>query len=304
MDDRKQRRSSLLGPVLLIAIGTVLLLNTLGILEWGIWWNILRLWPVLLIAAGLDLLLGRRSAWGSVLAAILVLAVLGGALWLAAGGDLGRGGLEAVAVGHPLRDAAEADVSIDPGVGVLHVEALAESASLVQGTVHIGRSEELIDDLVTENGTVRLSLRTEGTITGANLGGWNENRVWELGLTPGARLQLQANMGAGEVEMDLAGLDLSEMAVEVGLGRAEIRLPATGRYRARIEGAIGQTVVIIPEGLAVRIQVDAGLAGRTLPAGFEQEEGVYTSPGYDQAENRAEIEVSQAIGLLEIRPVE
>ena len=34
-----------------------------------------RLWPVLLIAGGLELLLGRRSAWGSVLAAILVLAL-------------------------------------------------------------------------------------------------------------------------------------------------------------------------------------------------------------------------------------
>jgi hypothetical protein len=304
MDERKQRRTSLLGPVLLIATGVVLLLNTLGILEWGVWWDILRLWPVLLIAAGLELLLGRRSAWGSVLAAILVLAVLGGALWLAVGDDPGRGGFEAVAVGHPLGEATEAAVSIEPGVGVLRVEALAESASLVQGTVYVGRSEELVEELVTGDGTATLLLRTEGTIAGVDFGGWNDNRIWELGLTPGARLQIQADMGAGEVEMDLAGLDLSELAVEVGLGRAEIRLPAEGRYRARIEGAIGQTVVIIPEGLAVRIQVDAGLAGRTLPAGYEQEESVYTSPGYDTAENRAEIEVSQAIGLLEVRPAE
>jgi hypothetical protein len=209
-----------------------------------------------------------------------------------------------MAVGYPLGEASEAEVSIDPGVGVLRVEALAESASLVQGTVYVGRSEELVEELATRNGTATLSLHTEGTITGVNFGGWNDNRIWELGLTPGARLQLQANMGAGEVEMDLVGLDLSELVVEVGLGRAEIRLPAQGRYRARIEGAIGQTVVTIPNGLAVRIRVDAGLAGRTLPEGYGQEGDVYVSPGYDEAENQAEIEVSQAIGLLEVRPAE
>jgi len=301
MNERRQRRVSLLGPVLLIGVGVVLLLNTLGILEWSVWWNILRLWPVLLIAAGLELLLGRRSAWGSVLAAILVLAVLGGALWLAVEGDLGGGGFEAVSVGHPLGEATEAEVSIDPGVGVLRVEALAESASLVQGTVHLWRSEELVDDLATENGTATLSLRTEGTISGVNFGGWNDNRVWELGLTPGARLQLQAHMGAGVVELDLTGLDLSELDVEMGLGRAEIRLPAEGRYQATIEGAIGQTVIIIPEGLAVRVQIDAGLAGRKILGSLEQEGDVYTSPGYDKAENQAVIAVSQAIGMLEVR---
>jgi len=42
-----------------------------------------RLWPVLLIAIGLDILFGRRSAIGSLIALVLVIAVIAGAVWLA-----------------------------------------------------------------------------------------------------------------------------------------------------------------------------------------------------------------------------
>jgi hypothetical protein len=66
MDEKRDdRRRSLVGPVILIGLGVVFLLNNLGVLAWSVWEVILRLWPILLVAAGLDLLLGRRSIWGS-----------------------------------------------------------------------------------------------------------------------------------------------------------------------------------------------------------------------------------------------
>ena len=59
MDERKRnRRGGLIGPLILIGLGVVFLLNNLGILDWSIWEILLRLWPVLLVAAGLDLILG------------------------------------------------------------------------------------------------------------------------------------------------------------------------------------------------------------------------------------------------------
>lgn len=48
----------------------------LGLLSWSVWEVILRLWPILLIAIGLDILLGRRWAWGSWLVAAIVLGLL------------------------------------------------------------------------------------------------------------------------------------------------------------------------------------------------------------------------------------
>lgn len=60
-----------------IAIGLILLANTLGYLPWSVWWNILSLWPLLLVAAGLDIL-GKAFGWQWVraLSGLVVLAGL------------------------------------------------------------------------------------------------------------------------------------------------------------------------------------------------------------------------------------
>jgi len=62
---KKRYRGSLVFPILLIAVGVVLLLNTLGLLPGNFWDGVWRLWPVLLIAIGLDGILRKRGLVGS-----------------------------------------------------------------------------------------------------------------------------------------------------------------------------------------------------------------------------------------------
>ena len=135
MDEQKRRRVSLVGPVILIGLGVVFLLNNMGLLAWSAWEVIFRLWPILLIALGLEIILSRLSAWGSLVALVLTVAILAGMLWLP-GPDIGTG--QAVAgeeVRQALGEAARAEVVIEPGVGALYIEALPESANLVEGTI-------------------------------------------------------------------------------------------------------------------------------------------------------------------------
>ncbi len=61
---RSGSRGSLVGPAVLVGLGIILLLNNFGALPWSVWETIFRLWPVLVIGVGLDLLIGRRSIWG------------------------------------------------------------------------------------------------------------------------------------------------------------------------------------------------------------------------------------------------
>ncbi|MEJ2211506.1 MAG: DUF5668 domain-containing protein [Anaerolineae bacterium] len=302
MDERRPRRIDILGPVLLIAIGVILLLNTLGVLEWAVWWRLIRLWPVLLIAAGLDLLLGRRSAWGSLLAAVLVLAVIGGAVWLSVDGSLEAQGLETRQVRQALDGATQAEVLIDPGVGVLRLEALPEAADLIQGTIRLTADEEIAEEATTSGQRIRYELDSLKESWTVPLGGWNSQRIWDLGLTPGAALDLEAHLGAGEAVLDLSGLDLSDLQVNVGVGRVEITLPAEGQFEALVEEGVGQLVILVPRGMELHIEGDLGLVVRDVPAGYEQGDDTITSPGYAAAANRVEITVDQGIGQLEIRP--
>jgi hypothetical protein len=301
MEERKRKNVSVLGPVLLIAIGCVLLLNTLGILEWSVWWQIFRLWPVLLIAAGLDLLIGRRSVWGSLLVTVLVLGLLVGVIWLGASGRVGSP-LPAQEIQQPLGAATQAEVHIDPGVAVLRVEALPESANLVEGVVRLGRGETVDDSYSMQGGKATYELQAQGQVWVPFTGGWDDRRVWELGISPGPTLGLHTSLGMGQLLLDLTGLTLGDLEVDMGLGQTEVTLPAEGSFQGSIEGAIGLTVIIIPEGVAARIQVDTGLAGRELPDDYRQQgDGVYVSADYAEAQNRVDLQVSQAMGLLRIQ---
>lgn len=57
--------------LVIILIGIILLLNNLTILNWSVWNNILRLWPLLLVSLGISLIFRRRLAW---LAPLVILA--------------------------------------------------------------------------------------------------------------------------------------------------------------------------------------------------------------------------------------
>jgi uncharacterized integral membrane protein len=70
MGDRKQK--DFVGPIILIVLGVLLLLNTTGVVPWEAWESLWRFWPALLILWGISIIFGRGSPAGR----ILVLALL------------------------------------------------------------------------------------------------------------------------------------------------------------------------------------------------------------------------------------
>ena len=304
MDEKSDtHRTSLIGPVILIGLGVVFLLNNLGMLSWSVWGVIFRLWPILLVAAGLDLLLGRRSVWGSLLALVLTVAVVGGVLWLAGAGILPRQAAATQDISQALDGATAARIVLAPAVGTVRVESLLETDDLVRGVIHPISGERVRRDFEIAGETATLSLRSEGSFGVASpfAGGWGDERGWDLDLSSKVPLELEVSLGVGESEIDLTGLQMRDLDASIGVGQTTVILPGEGRFQARIDGAIGQTIVIIPDGMEARVRVDTGIAGSQAPADYRRQDDVYISPGYAGAENRVDVEVSQAIGNISIR---
>jgi hypothetical protein len=301
MDERRERRRGpgLVGPVILIGLGVVFLLNNLGIVSWSVWEIIFRFWPILLVAAGLDLLVGRRSVWGSLLALVLTVAFVAGVLWLFNAGLIPGQGATGEQISLPLQEATSAKIVLSPAVGSIHVNALPESANLVEGTIYLKSGERVARDFVVAGGKATLTLKSEGSFTMVAVG-WSD-RGWDLGLNSGVPLALEVTMGVGESVLDLTGLQVRNLNVSLGMGQIRVTLPAAGHVQARISGGIGETVVVIPAGMEARIRVDAALSAHQVPAGYVRQGDVYVSPGYEGAENRVDLEVSHAIGNVSIR---
>ena len=76
------RRQGVVAPVFWIVLGVVFLLSELGLANWDAFQIVLKFWPLLLIAIGLDIILPRRSLWASLSALIILLVIFAGALWI------------------------------------------------------------------------------------------------------------------------------------------------------------------------------------------------------------------------------
>ena len=299
-------RQGVAAPTIFIAIGTVILLDNLNFVQWNVWQVILSLWPVLIIAIGLDLLVARRSVWGAVLALIFLAAILAGSLWVMALGSLAGPAAESEQVVQVLSGAQQAVVQVDPAVAALNIRAIghneADSNTLVQGTVQMSSIGSFQREYSVSGGVGYLNLRRHGDFSfSPSLRG--SDWVWNLAFNPQIPLELSINMGAGSVVLDLSGLQVTDVNVQMGVGRTEVVLPERdGPLTVNIQGAIGEMVIYIPAQKAVRLNSNTGLAAIRVPDGYTQDGSVYTYNGAGAgSDDRVELNVDQAIGRISIR---
>ncbi len=303
--ERPVRRGGLLGPIILIGLGLILLLNNLGLLDWSIWEALLRLWPVLIIAAGLDLLIGRRSIWGSLLVIVLVVGVAAASIALYQGGSQQGRTLERQRIEVPLGEASRGEIEIDFSVGRLEVGGSAGRDQLAEGAVAVETGEELHSEARTEGDTIYYSLSSdiEDWRGIGFFGSWMDNRVWTLALNPQIPLTLSIDAGVGETEIDLSGLNVSELRLHGGVGRSEVTLPTEGGGTLELDLGVGENVLLVPAGVGVRIVVEGGLAPVSAPSNYDQSDGTYTSPNYASADSKVQVRISGGVGAIVIREV-
>jgi hypothetical protein len=299
--DRRERHGSVVGPVIIISLGVIFLLNNLGYLDWGIWQTLLRLWPALLIGAGLDLLIGRRSAWGSLLVAVLLLAVLAGAIFLH--GRLPAAGSWA---GEPIRQsldgASQAHVSIRPGIGDLTIAALEQDDLLLEARLDLARGEVLEAQPSRQGDMLRYTLAS-GKLESMVWGPWGSDRTWQVSLQPDIPIELVVDMGVGLAEIDASQLALSGLEASMGVGRTVIALPRQASLEAFFDGGLGEVIVRLPDDVGVRVEVRDGLSQVSTSPGFRRQGDTYFTPGYDDAEIRINLFVRMGIGLIRLETV-
>ncbi len=302
--DTHHDRGGLVGPILLIGLGVTFLLTNLGMLSSSIWGVLVRIWPVILIAIGIDLLIGRRSILGRVLALVLILAVLAGGLWLGGvriGSIQQRGqAVQGESITQALGGASRGQVSVDPAVGLLHVGALeAGSANLAEGKIGLPSGAHVTKLASVAGGTASLTLRLNGSWYGPTFNDDNSMK-WTLDLNRDVPLDLHFSVIAGEGDLDLSQLKIEAVEVASVFGQTKATLPA-GNYRAHISGVFGQTIVTLPANAGVKVKVSAVFGSSSVPSGYTRQGDWFYSPGYASAATKIELTADEVFGEVIVR---
>lgn len=300
---RFRRPRSIVGPIILILLGLAFLANNLNLFNFNVWEMMWRLWPVWLIAAGLDMVLGRRTSWGSWVVLGLVIAIVGTATFvtnLGFGFGSYSGPAERVQISAGLNGATDANVEIKSGVGELRINSRSGDDKLVEGVVNRLEGERLNQDQNGSNGHVTYQLKSEGINIGPHFNTDHDNGLWDLHLNKNVPMDLSLGTGVGKADIDLSGLKLNSLEVNTGIGEARIVLPATGKFSGSVHSGIGKVTLEIPKGMAARITAHNGIGAVNVSGNFNRQGSDYVSPDYDTNLNRIELEVNGGIGEVRI----
>ncbi len=311
----RRRAPSFFWPIVLVGAGVLLLLSNLGYISWTSWNLLLRLWPVLLIALGIDLLFGRRSIAGAILSGLLILALLGGVVAIGffapqipAFRVLAQPAEWRVEqIEYPLSGLERARILVDwssvPGT----LRALEDSANLIEG--EIAYRGELVFDVRVRGAEadVEIDQRFSGVWLGPLDTLRRGEQRWLVEVSPDVDLDLTLNGGSGRCEVDLRGLQITGLHLDVGSGPIDLSLPGEDTFDAVIEGGSGPLAISVPGDVGVRVVLESG-SGPFRPAerfalvsGERDSDGVWETGNWRTADEQIELQIDQGSGSVTIR---
>jgi hypothetical protein len=251
---------SLFWPLLLIGIGVIALLGTMGVLDRENFSVLVRLWPVLLILVGLDLAFGRRSPAIGALIGIAAIALIIGLMLIGPSQGWGEDWeVKSDRFSEPIRAATSARVSLDLSSGPTDITALSDSNDLIDAELNY-TGEIAFEVQGDQDKSIKLGERDGGAWRWFDwFTGDDDELRWEIGLSPQVPLDLVVDGGSGSVDLDLRGLQLTGLNLDVGSGNVEGSLPAVeGGYDARVDGGSGDCRLDIADGADVGLEIDVG----------------------------------------------
>jgi hypothetical protein len=294
----------------LIFIGGVFLLENTGYLPPNAWLNLWRLWPLLLVLAGIELLFAHRVPWIALAALATVVLVVG----VAATTFTGFAGPSTTpsttsSARTDLAGATQAAVTIRYGAGQLNVGPLVQSdpgelammtfsgpsqlapqPRYTPATGGVGRLEYQMNErpgpsflpFISDSDTARL----------------------DVNLNPNVPITLLTiQMGATDAHLDLSSLQVNSLDMSVGAAAAQIRLPqVAGTSTAHISGGMSTVTLEIPQGVAAQIRHRGGLSTLNVdPTRFPSVDGAtYRSPDYATAQSKVDLTLETGVTKIQV----
>jgi hypothetical protein len=295
-----------------VAIGCVLLGNTLGIISWGVWWTFITLWPVLIIALGISILgRGLQQSWLRTLAPVLVWAALGYSVALSLTGAGGLQPMPAIvqpvtagqpfAYMEPVNGAATATLNLKGGAGDIRIHGGSDLVN-VSGVTPFGMPEFAVSRSG-DSANVDFSLTTEKStvvIPGVSAAradvALSQTTVWDVLL----------ETGASSTNADFSQVTIRSLALKTGASSASIKLgdvPASaGSTDVSIKAGVSSIEVLVPRDAEVRLDTHNGLTATDVDQRLTGVGGgVWQTPGYSSASKTINVSVESGVSSISVR---
>lgn len=215
------------------------------------------------------------------------------------------GPTETISKSVELGGAETAQATIKMGVGELSIQGGAANLMDANFTSNIADWQpEVTYDVDGSKGQLIVQ-QPEGVSTINGLPDGDMNYEWDIRFTNDVPLNLEVDLGAGQSDLILGGIWLTNLDLSVGVGKTVLDLTGDWRESADItvQGGVGETTVKLPNNIGVRVVTSTGLGSVTV-YGLVRNGDVYTNALYDQSEVQLDLNVTGGIGSIRLEAEE
>lgn len=124
---------------------------------------------------------------------------------------------------------------------------------------------------------------------------------WDLRFNRQVPLDLAVDFGAGEAHLEVGGLSLRGVDVNMGVGKLDLDLrgrPAQS-YTLRIRGGVGEATVRVPAGVGVEAEAEGGI-GEITTVGMRKEGRRYVNEAYPDAKTTIHLDIHGGVGSIHL----
>jgi len=314
--ERHHHAANLFWPIVLIGAGVILLMANNGMVSQDPLAVLVQFWPVLFIVWGVEIIFARSSWLGTLVSALLGLAVVAGAIaYLTQPGDAVRPAwlnwswvprsteLRTEHIVQPLSGVRTARVELNLPAGQGTLKPATDSSNLIEGDVtHLG---SLANDVTRSGDAATVRLTSRATDIGFFTPFASSDQRWDIRLNSQVSYDLSVNVGSGSQEFDLRDFDLKSVALDQGSGRTTFRLPERGQYHFKLHIGSGSVNVTLPKGLPVRVNYEMGSGSLSVNDSWyargANHNGTYATEGFSQAGPHVIFDVNMGSGSIAIR---
>src|SRR5680860_721953 len=270
---------------LILVIGGLSALGAnLGFFTWADAAQLVRLWPLFLIVAGVNMLLGRRRQTTAVVISLLIL--VAGVGFLAIAHDTEWGPFAQAARQSQMIEGPDTEPFVG---GTLLLDAGALDLS-VRGTdspyMAIGDFQSHRTPLIseyTESHEYHLKITQKDNPVWLPIGlGELRGDSLSLSLSRDVRWSIDMNLGAADAKLDLRDLTLADLTLDSGASKVDLTLGPHVAEGAEVvvKGGAGSYQISLPKELDLSVRIDTALTSKNMdPALEDQGSGEYTHDG-------------------------
>lgn len=294
----------------LIILGIVFFLNIYGFLPWGFWMNVVDLWPLILIVAGVALFFNKRVPFSAVL--VVFLLALVGYSFVQGVPDYGNnfkripiqeGAGTVMELNVPLENGVKtSDLNLNLGgaqVNVNGVKAGAGQSLLLTGTYNWNNrfnygAPEFSQDRNGNNTRIKFNSEKKPNSGSSRL---------DLKLSDQVEYNVDLNAGAVNGTFDFSQLRVKTLDMSTGASDVEVRFGDTGVHtKADLSTGASKITLVIPESVGLKIHL-SGIASDTnfTGDGLFLSDKEWVSPNYNSAKTTIEMDISMAAGKVDLQ---